>query len=181
MSGPIVKDLEKRQPGDGNARCSWDTASATPRSPAPATSSSEQDVCPCAGERLERADRAGAADEPGRERRLRLEDRPGDARPRAPRAALPRRSARAGRRAGRRRCRRVSARRRPGPGADRRRLLPVGRRSLHVRADRRGQFAERRLRHGRPADHRPLDRRLSRSQPCPTRSCSRSSAAASTR
>ena len=58
-------------------RCSWDTASAIRRSPARATCFREKDVCPCAGERLEAAGRAGPPDRTGRERRLRLEDRSG--------------------------------------------------------------------------------------------------------
>ena len=83
----------------------------------------QQDVCPCAGESLDGqagpvrlmslVESAGCASKIDQ----------GDARPRARRAAVPRRSARAGRRAGRRRCGRVSARRRHGAGANRRCLL----------------------------------------------------------
>ena len=88
-----------------------------------------------------RAGRAGPSDEHGAERRLRVEDRQGDAQPRVGGAAVLRRPASARRGAGRRRRGRVPARRRRGAGANRRRLLAVGRRSVHLRADCGGQFA----------------------------------------
>ena len=50
-----------------------------------------------------------------------------------------------------------------------------------VRPDRGGQLAQRRVRHGRPADHGAFDRRLSHPRRAGARPCSRSSAAASTR
>ena len=114
----------------------------------------QQDVCPCAGERGRRR--------PGQVRLTELVEAAGCA-SKIDQATLQRcspgcrfrRPARLGRDAGRRRRRRLPARRADGPGANGRRLLAVGRRSLPLRPDCRRQFLERRVRDGRPADYGP--------------------------
>ena len=80
LQSPLMsaKNMEKRrlvmQRSKQLGHCICD-----PKKPCPCDIFIEKDVCPCAGERLDEAGRSGAADGTGRERRLRLEDRPGDA------------------------------------------------------------------------------------------------------
>ena len=102
--------LGEAQAGDGSVRCGWDTASATPRSACPCDVFQQQDICPCAGESANGDAGPVYADEHGAKRRLRVEDRQGDARPRAGGAAISRRPASAGRSPGRRRRGRLPAR-----------------------------------------------------------------------
>ena len=72
---PLMKDMEKRKRVMARSmrlgHCICDSKKSCP-----CDIFQEQDVCPCAGERLDgRPNRTGAIDEPGRERGLRFQDR----------------------------------------------------------------------------------------------------------